>query len=110
MPSDTGGDGGGHERWGRPYVVSMGWLQPQGLHREDEREHRCDLEPLVQTPRRQWENQLHSLEAPPTCSDLQGSLREVSERTTTYSFNRPGRLSELDGQAQVPGRAGRLGV
>ena len=44
-------------------------------------------------------------------SDLQGMLWEVSERTTTYSFNRPGRLSELDGRAQVPGSgAGEAGV
>ena len=103
-----GGDGRGHGAGAGP-AWCPGRLQPQGLHREDEREHRCDLESLVQTPGRRRGKTSFTHWSPSTCSDLQGTLREVSERTTTYSFNRPGRLSELDGKAQVPGGGlGRL--
>ena len=89
--------------WGRPRVVFQGRLQPQGLHREDKREAGCDPEPLVQTPGRRHGKTSFTHWSPSMCSDLQGTLREVSERTTTYSFNRPGRPSELDGRARVPG-------
>ena len=58
---------------------------------------------LVQTPRRRHGKTSFTHWSPSTCSDLQGMLRKVSERTTAYSFNRPGRPSERGGRAQVPG-------
>lgn len=105
-----GGDGGGRGTGAGP-AWCPGWLQPQGLHREDEMEHRCDPEPLAQTLGRRHGKTSFTHWSPSTCSDLQGMLWEVSERNTTYSFNRPGRLSELDGRAHVPGwGAGEAGV
>jgi len=71
-----GGDGGGRGTGAGP-AWCPGWLQPQGLHREDEMEHRCDPEPLAQTLGRRHGKTSFTHWSPSTCSDLQGMLWEV---------------------------------